>query len=415
MRRLSELVLTVVLGVVVSGCTSSDDQPKSASEGEGTSAGPSVSAGTSPSQTPAETPTETIDGLPVAPQPGSTLEETNAANEQACVDDDTQTVEMLDPVVVEDVRVEPTTYEAVEDTGERIEEVTVPGFVISGYTFNPGCVIHQEAPPGCAGGVTITGFEIPGVRIPDVTLPERTLPDGSVQAAETIPGDESEGVVVPPETVDPVCQVEARDAKLAATRAALSRKAASRTAISRTAASQTAQSVTVEGKDDTFYAPSRYLTSVYVPSVYVPSSYAPSEYLPYEALETEPEVDVAQGDDARAYVAPSKVLFDENKAVLKPAAQKALRAIVNDINKQTPNGQIAVDGYTDNQGSAESGLTLSKARADAVAQWLTTKGGVPTSRIAAIHGYGEKNPAAPNNNEANMAKNRRVVISVSDG
>ncbi|MDQ3616994.1 MAG: hypothetical protein M3393_10325 [Actinomycetota bacterium] len=47
-----------------------------------------------------------------------------------------------------------------------------------------------------------------------------------------------------------------------------------------------------------------------------------------------------------------------------------------------------------------------------MADWMTTKGGVSASRIDAVNGRGEADPAAPNTTEANMAKNRRVVISV---
>lgn len=408
MHRLSAAAATMILGVGCVSCSSSEDSPKAEARADQTS---KHSSATAQSSSP-PAPTRTSDGLPVAPQPENTLEEANVANEKQCVDDGSQSVERLDPVVIEEIRVEPTTFGAVEAAGARIDQVTIPGFVIPGYTIDPGCIIAQQAPPGCAGGVTITGFEIPGVRIPEVTVPERTLPDGTVQPARTVPGAESQGVVVPSETVEPACQVVEREAKLAASRLAVSRRAASRAAISREATSQPAQNVTIEGSDESLYTPSRFLPSVYVPSVYVPSEYAPSEYLPYATLAGEPEVGVAQGEDTRAYVAPSEVLFDENRSVLKPAAQKALRSIVDDIDQLSPKGRIAVDGYTDNQGSAESGLTLSKARAAAVAKWLTGSGGIPMSRIAATHGYGEANPAAPNTTEVNMAKNRRVVISV---
>jgi outer membrane protein OmpA-like peptidoglycan-associated protein len=355
--------------------------------------------------------------MPVIEQPLGTLEQTNAANEAACVPSEDQTVEMLDPLVIAEVRVEPVTFEAVESDGARVEETTVPGFVIPEQTVNVGCIIHEKAPAGCLGGVRITGFEIPGVRLPAVTIPERVLPDGTVQPAETVPAQEVEPVKVDGASVDSVCQVVKDGVRPSVLRPSVLRPSALRPSALRPSLLQPSQSVefeTEDGETVLFSAPIRTigLTAVSLQSV-GPAS-APVMSLPYEQLEAEPEVDVAEGDVTTAYVAPSSVLFDEDKAVLKTTAREALRAIVADLNKKSPKGQITIDGYTDNQGSKASGLSLSKARAEAVARFLTTTGGVARSRIAELNGYGEANPAFPNDTEANMAKNRRVVISVEN-
>lgn len=355
--------------------------------------------------------------MPVIEQPLGTLEQTNAANEAACVPSEDQTVEMLDPLVIAEVRVEPVTFEAVESDGARVEETTVPGFVIPEQTVNVGCIIYEKAPAGCLGGVWITGLEIPGVRLPAVTIPERVLPDGTVQPAETVPAQEVEPVKVDGASVDSVCQVVKDGVRPSVLRPSVLRPSALRPSALRPSLLQPSQSVefeTEDGETVLFSAPVRAigLTAVSLQSV-GPAS-APVMSLPYEQLEAEPEVDVAEGDDTTAYVAPSSVLFDEDKAVLKTTAREALRAIVADLNEKSPKGQITIDGYTDNQGSKASGLSLSKARAEAVARFLTTTGGVARSRIAELNGYGEANPAFPNDTEANMAKNRRVVISVEN-
>ncbi|MGI8899694.1 MAG: OmpA family protein [Nocardioides sp.] len=355
--------------------------------------------------------------MPVVEQPLGTAEQTNAANEAACVGSKSQTVEMLDPLVIAEVRVEPVTFNALGSNGQSVEASTVPGFVVPEHTVDTGCIIHEKAPAGCLGGVRITGFEIPGIRLPEVTVPERVLPDGTVQPAVTVPAREVEPVKIQGASVDRVCQVERDGGRSAVVRPSVLRPAALRPSVLRPSLLQPSISVDVENEDGEavpFSAPPRTIGAVSAPAVSVAPASAPPQSLPYEPLAAEPEVDVARGKDTTAYVAPANVLFDENRAVLKPTARAALRAILADLNKQSPDGRITVDGYTDNQGSKVSGLTLSKARAEAVARFLTTAGGVARSRIAELTGYGEANPAFPNTTEANMAKNRRVVVSVEN-
>ncbi len=405
-------VLSVALLAV--GCSSSiPTEPKPSGE----AAAPQPSAEVAE---PGDPPTDSASPselMPVIEQPLGTVEQTNAANEAACVPSEDQTVEMLDPLVIAEVRVEPVTFEAVESDGARVEETTVPGFVIPEQTVNVGCIIYETAPAGCLGGVRITGFEIPGVRLPEVTIPERELPDGTVQPAETVPAQEVEPVKVDGDSVDSVCQVEKDGVRPSVLRPSVLRPSALRPSALRPSLLQPSQSVefeTEDGETVLFSAPVRTIGLTAVGPQSVGPASAPVMSLPYEQLEAEPEVDVAQGDDTTAYVAPSSVLFDENREVLKTTARKALRAIVADLNNTSPKGEITIDGYTDNQGSKASGLILSKARAEAVARFLTTTGGVARSRIAELNGYGEANPAFPNDSEANMAKNRRVVISVEN-
>ena len=415
-----KLVPAFVVFVALSSACSSTASDPSASP----SADPSSQTGFG---TPPATTSESTGAPADSPSPGElmlepeqplgTAEQTNAANEAACVESKNQTVEMLDPLVIGEVRVEPVTFEAIEGSGQSVEAGTVPGFVIPEHTVDVGCIIYEKAPAGCLGGVRITGFEIPGVRLPEVTVPERVLPDGTVQPAATVPAREVEPVKVEGASVDRVCQVKTEGSRSAVVRPALLRPAALRPSALRPSRLQPTNSVDVENDDGetvSFTVPPRTIGAISAPAVSVAPASAPPQSLPYEQLEAEPEIDVAKGKDMTAYVAPSNVLFDENRAVLKPTARAALRAILADLNKQSPNGRITVDGYTDNQGSEASGLTLSKARAEAVARFLTTAGGVARSRIAELNGYGEANPAFPNSTEANMAKNRRVVVSVEN-
>ena len=102
------------------------------------------------------------------------------------------------------------------------------------------------------------------------------------------------------------------------------------------------------------------------------------------------------------------VLFDRDSAVLRPSARALVIGLAGTL-RTTRGGSLTVLGYTDNLGSAALGIALSQARADAVAavfrQELTGTG----ITITAV-GRGEANPVAPNDTEANRAKNRRVEI-----
>jgi outer membrane protein OmpA-like peptidoglycan-associated protein len=110
------------------------------------------------------------------------------------------------------------------------------------------------------------------------------------------------------------------------------------------------------------------------------------------------------------------VLFDYNKAALKPAAEEALQKVAV-VLSLFPESNVTVEGYTDSKGGPAVNLQLSRERATAVKDWLVRNGGVAPNHIAA-KGFGEENPVAPNanpdgsDNIVGRAKNRRVTIIV---
>lgn len=110
------------------------------------------------------------------------------------------------------------------------------------------------------------------------------------------------------------------------------------------------------------------------------------------------------------------VLFDYEKALLKPAAEEALRK-VGVVLSLFPESMVRVEGYTDAKGGKAVNLPLSRDRATAVKDWLVKNGGVATATISA-EGFGEENPVAPNttaegkDDPIGRAKNRRVSIVV---
>lgn len=66
-------------------------------------------------------------------------------------------------------------------------------------------------------------------------------------------------------------------------------------------------------------------------------------------------------------------------------------------------------GYTDSTGSAGSNLTLSRERAQSVANFLT-QSGVDPSQLTAVTGYGATDFVADNGTADGRAQNRRVVL-----
>jgi outer membrane protein OmpA-like peptidoglycan-associated protein len=105
----------------------------------------------------------------------------------------------------------------------------------------------------------------------------------------------------------------------------------------------------------------------------------------------------------------SDILFDVNKATLKPGAESNVRRIAG-ILQQYPDRQIAVEGHTDATGSDEVNQRLSEERAASVRASLIA-GGVPEGQISSV-GLGETQPVADNNTATGRQQNRRVEIIV---
>ncbi len=110
------------------------------------------------------------------------------------------------------------------------------------------------------------------------------------------------------------------------------------------------------------------------------------------------------------------VLFDYDKAALKPEAEEALKKVAV-VLSQFPESMVIIEGYTDSKGGKSVNMQLSQDRANAVKDWLVKNGNVPAANITA-KGFGEENPVAANknldgsDNPAGRALNRRVSIVV---
>ncbi|WP_345812106.1 OmpA family protein [Paraburkholderia sp. PREW-6R] len=106
----------------------------------------------------------------------------------------------------------------------------------------------------------------------------------------------------------------------------------------------------------------------------------------------------------------SMSLFDSGRGQLKAGSTRVMVDALEMI-KAHPGKRILVAGHTDNVGNADSNLTLSIARAEAVRDWLIEASAIPATQFA-IQGYGDTRPIASNDTDAGRAKNRRVEITL---
>jgi outer membrane protein OmpA-like peptidoglycan-associated protein len=106
------------------------------------------------------------------------------------------------------------------------------------------------------------------------------------------------------------------------------------------------------------------------------------------------------------------VHFDFNKATLRRDAIPVLDEAVN-LLKQEPQGVgVICIGHTDSIGSDAYNLKLSTRRAEAVKDYLVSKG-ISARRIR-VEGRGEAEPVASNATAEGRAQNRRVELRLTD-
>ncbi|HEY6878404.1 MAG TPA: OmpA family protein [Polyangiales bacterium] len=108
-----------------------------------------------------------------------------------------------------------------------------------------------------------------------------------------------------------------------------------------------------------------------------------------------------------------EVLFRSGKSDLLGPAQAKLSEVARALTQQSPDATIVVEGHTDSQGGQTLNLELSRRRAEAVRDYLTSHG-VAADRIRA-EGLGFSRPLGDNGTPEGRANNRRVEIVVSPG
>lgn len=105
----------------------------------------------------------------------------------------------------------------------------------------------------------------------------------------------------------------------------------------------------------------------------------------------------------------NNIFFDFGKSTLLPQSFNELNRLVKILNDNI-SMKIEIQGHTDNVGSNERNLTVSRERATSVMSYLVSQG-INADRIHAV-GFGKNKPIAPNDNEENKAKNRRVEFLI---
>jgi len=123
-----------------------------------------------------------------------------------------------------------------------------------------------------------------------------------------------------------------------------------------------------------------------------------------------PDVKVYVTNEDRAVVneAVRNLEFDFGKATIRAHSDSSLSKLASLMVAKGFNLKLA--GYTDNVGSVEANLKLSKDRAEAVKTYLAQQG-VDPSKITA-QGYGKANPIASNKTDKGRQINRRVEFSI---
>lgn len=107
--------------------------------------------------------------------------------------------------------------------------------------------------------------------------------------------------------------------------------------------------------------------------------------------------------------AAKNVFFASGSSKLMAKSHKSLDEVAK-LMLADPSLKMDIDGHTDAQGSDELNQALSEKRANAVRDYLISKG-VDASRLKAT-GYGETKPVADNKTAAGRAKNRRTEMTV---
>src|SRR5262249_27685115 len=141
-----------------------------------------------------------------------------------------------------------------------------------------------------------------------------------------------------------------------------------------------------------------------------------AEYFPGAATtaEARPEFEF-KGPAPRSSAAPIltktvSIYFPTGASLLDENAKAVLDTQVVDLAATFGSAYLRVSGNTDNVGSREANVKLSRARADAVAQYLASKG-FERNKFEVV-GNGPDKPVADNDSDSGRAKNRRTDFEV---
>ncbi|HEY8401543.1 MAG TPA: OmpA family protein, partial [Cytophagaceae bacterium] len=103
------------------------------------------------------------------------------------------------------------------------------------------------------------------------------------------------------------------------------------------------------------------------------------------------------------------LLFESGKDVIVSSSFSSLDELAK-VLRNNPKYKLHLEGHTDNVGDDQANMDLSKRRAMAVKNYLTSKG-VSATRIT-TDGFGETKPIDTNDTEEGRHRNRRVEMNI---
>ncbi len=106
------------------------------------------------------------------------------------------------------------------------------------------------------------------------------------------------------------------------------------------------------------------------------------------------------------YCVSLKIEFDIEKAEIRSQYRDEV-ARVGDFMKKYPTTTAVIEGHTDEIGSDDYNLQLSRKRAESVVKYLEDNFGIEPSRLSS-RGYGKTKPIADNTTDTGKQKNRRI-------
>jgi len=119
---------------------------------------------------------------------------------------------------------------------------------------------------------------------------------------------------------------------------------------------------------------------------------------------------VKQDERGTVLTLSGSVLFAHGSSNLLASAKDRLDQVAAALIDSSETTPITIQGFTDSTGSDQKNLQLSQARAEAVRDYLASKG--VSQDLIQAEGMGESNPVASNQTAEGRANNRRVEIIV---
>jgi outer membrane protein OmpA-like peptidoglycan-associated protein len=124
-----------------------------------------------------------------------------------------------------------------------------------------------------------------------------------------------------------------------------------------------------------------------------------------------PSLAEAKIEENRITLTPA-LEFDRNKDKLSKAQKQALDKVAEILRDYYPQKRLRLRGHADGEGKKQGNQSLSKQRADAVANYLASRG-IKSGRLVPI-GVGEDEPIRREEAEVGKRKNRRVELIMFD-